>query len=431
VAAVTLILLGLNHKTAPVALREKLACLAPDPAAAYQRLRQIPELQEVLLYATCNRVEVLFVTHDPETATLRVQNFFLSQPELAAADVTAALYEYREAQAVNHLFAVACGLDSMVMGEPQVLGQIKSAYREGATQQATGPLLNRLLHKTFSVAKKVRTETGIGGLAVSVSYAAVELARKIFGDLKDKTGLLIGAGEMAELAVEHLKRHGVARLIVANRTLSRGLELAGRFGGEAVSLAELENQLLIADIVISSTGAPEVILTKDQVKSALRRRKQRPLFLIDIAVPRDLDPGINDLDNVYLYNIDDLQGVIQSNLEHRQEEAVKAARIIEAETHKFLTWQETLAVTPTIVALRDKAQQICEAELKKTLAQLGPLTPEQQKSLEVLAESIALKLLHDPFLYLKRHHHPKNRSRELDLTRRLFNLDPDRQEDLL
>ena len=222
------------------------------------------------------------------------------------------MYEYREAQAVNHLFAVACGLDSMVMGEPQVLGQIKSAYREGATQQATGPLLNRLLHKTFSVAKKVRTETGIGGLAVSVSYAAVELARKIFGDLKDKTGLLIGAGEMAELAVEHLKRHGVARLIVANRTLSRGLELAGRFGGEAVSLAELENQLLTADIVISSTGAPEVILTKDQVKSALRRRKQRPLFLIDIAVPRDLDPGINDLDNVYLYNIDDLQGVIQS-----------------------------------------------------------------------------------------------------------------------
>ncbi len=289
----TLVLIGLNHKTAPVELREKLACLAPDPATAYQRLRQIPELQEVLLYSTCNRVEVLFATHDPETAIPQVVDFFVSQPELAAADVTAALYEYREAEAINHLFQVACGLDSMVMGEPQVLGQIKTAYREGTIQQATGPLLNRLLHKTFSVAKKVRTETGIGGLAVSISYAAVELARKIFGDLKDKTGLLIGAGEMAELAVEHLKRHGVARLIVANRTLSRGLELAGRFGGDAVSLAELENQLLTADIVISSTGAPEVILTKDQVKSAMRRRKQRPLFLIDIAVPRDLDPGIN------------------------------------------------------------------------------------------------------------------------------------------
>jgi glutamyl-tRNA reductase len=230
---------------------------------------------------------------------------------------------------------------------------------------------------------------------------------------------------MAELAVEHLKRHGVARLIVANRTLSRGLELARRFGGEAVSLAELENQLLTVDIVISSTGSPTFVLTRDQVKSALRQRKQRPLFLIDIAVPRDLDPTINDLDNVYLYNIDDLQGVIQANLEHRQEEAVKAARIIAVETEKFLRWQETLEVTPTIVALVDKAQQICEAELKKTLPHLGPLTPEQHKSLEILAESIALKLLHDPFVYLKRNHHPKNRSRDIDLARRLFNLDSD------
>jgi glutamyl-tRNA reductase len=422
---VTLVLLGLNHKTAPVTLREKLACIAPDPAGAYQRLRQIPELQEILLYSTCNRVEVVFATPDPEAAIPQVVKFLNSQPELAAAEVTAALYEYREGEAVNHLFQVACGLDSMVMGEPQVLGQVKAAYREGTNQQTTGPLLNRLLHRTFSVAKKVRTETGIGGLAVSVSYAAVELARKIFGSLTNKTGLLIGAGEMAELAVEHLKRQGVARLIVANRTLSRGLELAGRFNGEAVSLAELENQLLAADIVISSTGATDVILTKDQVKSAMRRRKQRPLFLIDIAVPRDLDPGINDLDNVYLYNIDDLQGVIQGNLEHRQTEAVKAIRIIEVESQKFMHWRDTLEVTPTIVALRDKAQQICEAELKKTLAQLGPLTPEQQKSLEILAESIALKLLHDPFIYLKRNHHPKNRSRDVDLTRRLFNLDPD------
>ena len=425
-----LVLLGINHKTTPVELREKLACLAPDAAKAYQRLRQIPEIQEVLFYATCNRVEVIFASPEPETAIPKVMDFFLSQPELAAADLSAAFYQYREVDAVNHLFQVACGLDSMVMGEPQVLGQIKAAYREGAVQQATGPLLNRLLHKTFSVAKKVRTETGIGGLAVSVSYAAVELARKIFGSLADKTGLLIGAGEMAELAVEHLKRQGVARLIVANRTLSRGQELAGRFGGTAVSLAELESQLLSADIVISSTGASEVILTKDQVKSVLRRRKQRPLFLIDIAVPRDLDPAINDLDNVYLYNIDDLHVAIQANLEHRQEEAVKAVRIIELETQKFLQWRETLAVTPTIVALRDKAQQICEAELKKTLPQLGVLTPEQEKSLEVLAESIALKLLHDPFVYLKRNHHPKNRSRDLDLTRRLFNLDPDRQEDV-
>ncbi|MGQ9920130.1 MAG: glutamyl-tRNA reductase [Desulfobacca sp.] len=427
----TLVIIGLNHKTAPVELREKLAALAPEPAAAYQYLRALQTVPEALFYATCNRVEILFASPEPETAIPQVRQLFLAQGD--EADVQAlqqALYIYCEGEAVSHLFQVACGLDSMVVGEPQILGQIKAAYRQGTAQQATGPLLNRLLHKTFSVAKKVRSETGIGGLAVSVSYAAVELARKIFGSLTDKTGLLIGAGEMAELAVEHLKRQGVARLIVANRTVARGLELASRFQGQAVSLAELPEQLLQADIVISSTGAPEMILTKDQIKGVMRRRKQRPLFLIDIAVPRDLDPAINELDNVYLYNIDDLQGVIQANLHHRQEEAVKAQRIIAVETEKFLQWRETLAVTPTIVALVDKAKQICQSELKKTLPQLGPLTPEQQKSLEILAESIAFKLLHDPFLYLKRNHHPKRRSQDIDLTRRLFNLDPDRSEDL-
>lgn len=427
----TLVLIGLNHKTAPVELREKLAALAPEPAVAYQYLRELKTIPEALLYVTCNRVEILFASHEPETTIPQIKQFLVAQRGDAAAQaLEQALYVYLEGEAIGHLFQVACGLDSMVIGEPQVLGQIKEAYRQATEQQATGPLLNRLLHKTFSVAKKVRSETGIGGLAVSISYAAVELARKIFGTLTDKTGLLIGAGEMAELAVEHLKRHGVAHLIVANRTLERGLELAGRFGGKAVSLLELPEQLLKADIVISSTGAPELILTKDQVKGAMRRRKQRPLFLIDIAVPRDLDPAINDLDNVYLYNIDDLQGVIQANLHYRQEEAVKAQRIIDVETQKFLQWRETLAVTPTIIALVDKARQICQSELKKTLPQLGPLTPEQQKSLEVLAESIALKLLHDPFLYLKRNHHPKHRSRDVDLTRRLFNLDPDRSEDL-
>lgn len=426
----TLVLIGLSHKTAPVELREKLAALAPEPAAAYQYLRSLAAIQEALFYATCNRVEILLASDAPETAISQIRQMLVSQG--AAADgpnILQALYVYREAEAVSHLFQVACGLDAMVMGEPQILGQIKAAYRQGTEQQATGPLLNRLLHKTFSVAKKVRTETGIGGLAVSVSYAAVELARKIFGSLTDKTSLLIGAGEMAELAVEHLKRHGVARLVVANRTLSRGLELAQRLTGTAVALTELPEQLERADIVISSTGAPEVILYKDQVKAVMRRRKQRPLFLIDIAVPRDLDPAINDLDNVYLYNIDDLQEVIQANLGHRQEEAIKARRIIDVETQKFLQWRETLAVTPTIIALREKAAQICQTELKKTLAQLGPLSPEQQKSVEVLAESIALKLLHDPFLYLKRNHHPKRRSQDIDLTRRLFNLDAESDAD--
>lgn len=426
----TLVLLGLNHKTAAVEIREKLACFFADPQEVYRRLRQIPGVQEAVYFSTCNRVEILVATPTPEAVLPAVTELLAAIPEAPAGQVREAVYHYQEEEAVKHLFRVACGLDSMVMGEPQILGQVKAAYRTATECQATGPLLNRLLHKTFSVAKRVRTETGIGGLAVSVSYAAVELARKIFGTLEGKRGLLIGAGEMAELALEHLKRHGVGDLIIANRTLAHGLVLAQRFRGTAVALSDLPEYLLQADIIISSTGAPDYILTQAQVKAAMRRRKQRPLFLIDIAVPRDLDPAINDLDNVYLYNIDDLQQVVAANLRYRQSEAVKAEQIIAVETVKFFNWREQLAVYPTIIALKEKARQICEREVRKTLSHLGELTPEQRQAVEILAESVANKLLHDPLMYLKRNHHPKDRSRDLDFARRLFNLDPDRLEDL-
>lgn len=418
-----LLLLGVNHKTAPVEIREKLACLVPDAAAAYRRLLETPELAEVMLYSTCNRLEVVAATDAPEPATAAIAAFLCSHPELPPEAVRPALYCHREDEAVSHLFRVAAGMDSLVLGEPQILGQVKEAYRLATEFRATGALLNRLLHKTFSVAKRVRTETGIGGAAVSISYAAVELARKIFGELAGKTALLIGAGDMAELALEHLKRQGVEKIVIANRTLERALALAKRFRGEAVSLGEIETQLLTVDILISSTGAPAVVLTRDQVKAAMRRRKQRPLFLIDIAVPRDLDPAIDTLDNVYLYNIDDLQGVIDANLQFREAEAVKAERIVAAETVKFLQWRETLDAAPTIIALRHKARRICEAELKKTRGHLGHMTPEQLKALEVLTESITHKLLHDPIVYLKRNHHTRDRHRDVDFTRRLFNLD--------
>jgi len=423
-----LLLIGVNHQTAPVALREKLAALIPDVAAAYQRLKELPELPEVLLYSTCNRVEVLCATEDPEAAQTRLQDFFAGNPEVPPEVLTEALYVHRDQDAVAHLFRVASSLDSLVVGEPQVLGQVKEAYRAATRSRATGPVLNRLLHKTFSVAKRVRTETGIGDQAVSVSFAAVTLGKKIFGDLSGKTAVLVGAGEMGELALEHLKAQGAARLIVANRTLERGLELARRFGGEAVSLEELENQLLTADVLISSTGAGGYLLTRDQVKAAMRRRRQRPLFLIDIAVPRDLDPAINDLDNVYLYNIDDLKEVVDRNLEERRREAARAERLVAQEAVKFMGWMETLEVFPTIIALKEKAEGICQAELEKTLRQLGPLTEEQQRALEVLTASITAKMLHDPIIFLKRNHHPKKPHQDLDLVRRLFNLDPDRRE---
>jgi glutamyl-tRNA reductase len=424
-----ILLFGVNHKTAPVALREKLAGLIPDLATAYQTLKSWPELTETLLYTTCNRVELMCVTADPESATAKVRKFFSGNPEISSRDLEEAFYIHRDQEAVQHLFRVAASLDSMVLGEPQILGQVKEAYRRGTDHQATGPILNRLVHKAFSVAKRVRGETGIGDHAVSVSCAAVTLGRKIFGDLAGKNVLLLGAGEMAELALEHLKSQGVALIVVANRTLERGLALARRFGGEAVSLEELAAQLLRADILISSTGAGNFLLTRDQVRPVMRQRKQRPLFLIDIAVPRDLDPEINELDNVYLYNIDDLKEVVELNWQRRHREAAKAERLVAEETLKFHHWLETLEVFPTIIALKEKAESICQAELKKTLAQLGPLSPEQRHALEVLTSSITQKLLHDPIIFLKRNHDLRRTQRELDLVRRLFNVDPDRPAD--
>jgi glutamyl-tRNA reductase len=423
-----LLLFGVNHLTAPVALREKLAGLIPDVCAAYAHVQTWPEITESLMYATCNRVELLCVTEDAEGAAARVREFFGRHPEIAPADLEQSFYLRRDREAVQHLFRVAASLDSMVVGEPQILGQVKQAYREATEHRATGPIINRLVHKAFSVAKRVRAETGIGDHAVSVSYAALTLAKKIFGDLAGKNVLLLGAGEMAELALEHLKGQGVAGITVANRTLERAVKLARRFGGEAVSLEEIQDQLLTADILLSSTGAGDVLVTRDQVKGVMRRRKQRPLFLIDIAVPRDLDPEINDLDNVYLYNIDDLKEVVELNWERRRHEAAKAERLVAAETLKFLYWLETLEVYPTIIALKDKAEAICQAELKKTLGQLGPLTAEQRQALEVLTGSITQKLLHDPIIFLKRNRRPRNPHQELNLVRRLFNLDRDLEE---
>jgi glutamyl-tRNA reductase len=423
-----LVLVGVNHKTAPVELREKLCSLTPEATETYRRLQVLPEIQEVLCYNTCNRVEVLCVSEDAEAAVQRLKTFFAEAPEIPVGELESSLYVYLDSEAVQHLFRVAASLDALVVGEPQILGQVKEAYRQATANRATGAVLNRLLHKTFSVAKKVRTETGIGDHAVSVSYAAVSLGKKIFGDLAGKTALMVGAGEMAELALEHLKRQGVAQFIVANRTLERGVKLAQRFGGHAVTLDELEEQLLTADILISSTGSGAHLLTQGQVKAAMRRRKQRPLFLIDIAVPRDLDPAINNLDNVYLYNIDDLKEVVEHNVERRREEAVKAERLVAQETLKFMEWLATLGVFPTIISLREKALAICQAEMKKTLAHLGSLTPEQTQALEVLTQSITAKILHGPIMYLKDNHHRKRSRQELDLIRRIFNLDPDRQE---
>jgi glutamyl-tRNA reductase len=316
----------------------------------------------------------------------------------------------------------------MVVGESQILGQIKQAYRDAVEAKTSGVILNRLLHKSFSVAKRVRTETQIGSSAVSISYAAVKLAKKIFHDLQGKKAMLVGAGEMAELAAEHLLSQGVDEIIVANRTLDRALALARRFNGNTVSLEELSQELKRVDIIISSTGSSEPIISFQDVRKQMRARRNRPLFLIDIAVPRDIDPEVNRIDNVYLYNIDDLQGIVEMNQAERLQEATRAEHIIAAEALKFEDWLRTLEVVPTIVSLRRKAEEIRRAEIRRTLGQLDSLPPEQIDALQVLTQSIVNKVLHDPILFLKRTSSRTQKDVYLDVARRLFSLDEDRPE---
>lgn len=421
-----LLLMGLNHKTADVELRECLGFSAEEADAALHEFRDLPSVNEVLLLSTCNRVEILMSAGDAVAAEDAAKAYLAETKQLLVDDFERALYVFKGDDAVRHVFRVAASLDSMVIGEPQILGQLKTAYRAATLRKASGVILNRLLHKAFFVAKRVRSETGIGDRAVSISYAAIELGRKIFGDLEGKEVLLIGAGEMAELAVEHLIRHRSGRIFVANRTFERGLELAERFRGDALRFEEVPDALLRVDIIISSTGSPDFILRPDQVKRVMRPRKMRPLFFIDIAVPRDIDPAINRIPNVYVYDIDDLKGVIDENMEDRQREALKADRIIDEAVVRFRQWLESLEVVPTIVSLREKLHTIARAEIRKTASHsLSHLSDRDVQALYRMADAMINKIMHDPTLTLKRHGASPKNSVYLDITRRLFKLDED------
>lgn len=417
-----IIVIGLNHKTAPVDLRERLTGFLNQGGPTATALKGIAGLREFLSLYTCNRVELLFTSVDPERSIKELMAYWSNGINAHPAERLPGLYIYRAEEAVRHLFRVAASLDSLVIGEPQILGQIKEAYRQAVTHKATGVILNRLLHKTFSVAKRIRTETGIASHAVSISFAAVELAKKIFRDLAGKKALLIGAGEMAELAAEHLLNNRVQKIIVANRTLERAMELARRWQGQAVSLEEIPTALLEIDIVISSTGAPETILHYPQVKAIMKQRRQRPLFFIDIAVPRDIDPRINDLDNVVLYDIDDLQGVVAQNIAERKQEALQAERIVMEESIKFQTWLNKLEVVPTIIALRKKMEDILQGEWKKGATALQGLTPEQQKAVEIMTYSIINKVIHDPITFLKYPGMEDRKNESIDQIQKIFNL---------
>jgi glutamyl-tRNA reductase len=426
---VNLVLVGLNHKTAPVEVRE---CLAPAPQDLEGRLAELMDLdgvREALMVATCNRVEVLAAVED-DGVEETIAAWLAEGKPLEPGQVMDSLYTHQGEEAVRHLFRVAASLDSLVVGEPQILGQIKDAYRAAAGGGTSRTVLNRLLHKTFQVAKRVRTETNIGGAAVSVSYAAVELAKKIFDDLHGLDALLVGAGEMAELAAENLIANGVERVLVANRTLERAVELAERLGhgesaGRAFSLEDLPEVLKQVDIVITSTGATEPVVTHDLAKKALKRRRGKPVFFIDIAVPRDVEPRVAELDGCFVYDIDDLTQVVEANRESRLGEAAQAERIVAEEVVKFNRWLNSLDVVPTIADLSQKADDIRAAELARTLHDLGGLNPEQEAALENLTRAMVKKLLHDPIMFLKDQHlHASDRARRehLALVRRLFRL---------
>jgi glutamyl-tRNA reductase len=417
-----ILLIGINHKTAPVELRECMAFSNDEASSAIEALRRIAAIHEVLLYSTCNRVELLLVTDDRNQAIGTAKKFLSDFNKIPIRAFEDSLYVHANDEAVRHLFRVAASLDSMVVGEPQILGQIKAAYRGAAQAKSTGVVLNRLMHRAFFVAKRVRTETGIGDRAVSISYAAVELARKIFGGLEDKRVLLIGAGEMAELAVEHLLRNQVNETLVANRTFENGLELARRFKGQAIRFQEITEHLRTVDIIISSTGAPGVVITREMVKPVIRARRNRPIFFIDIAVPRDIDPEINRLDNAYVYDIDDLKGIIEENIEDRQKEAVKGERIIDEAVIRFREWHEALDVVPTIVALRAKLEAMAEAEIKRTVQSQG-MSAQDAQALQRMMGSFINKVLHDPTMVLKRDGMLVDKSLHLDTVRKLFKLD--------
>ena len=415
-----IVLLGVNHKKTPLAIREKLA-LTDGYEEPLARLRALEGLNESYLLSTCNRVEILFTCKNPEQMRIKVLDLMFAG-NVTREEVADSIYTYEDEDAVQHLFMVSSSLDSMIVGESQILGQLKEAFRHASEQKTSGLILNKLLHKSFTVAKRVRTETQIGASAVSISYAAVELGRKIFGDLKGKRVMLVGAGEMAELAAEHLVGQGIKDVVVANRTLERAMKLAARYNGRAVGLEELVEQLLHVDIIISSTGARDLILHKKEVASIMRGRRNQPLFFIDIAVPRDLDPKINDLENVYLYDIDDLNNVVEMNRAQRDKEAIKARRIVEEETLKFSRWLESMEVTPTIIELRANAEAICRSELARTLPKLNGISAKEKKSIERMASSIAGKMLHHPMMYLKTDHACVDQAERIAQVRALFHL---------
>ena len=400
----SIVLVGVNHKTAPIEVRELLAFSDEACTDGLRRLVDGEIVREGLIVSTCNRVEILSATttEQLDTGTERITEFLDTNRRLPQGFLDQHIYRHRDEEAVRHLFRVASSLDSMVVGEPQVLGQVRHAYSLAVEAGTAGRVLNRLVHHTFRVAKRVRSETGIAANAVSISYMAVELGKKIFDSLKGHTVLLIGAGEMAELSARHLLNAGASRLLIANRTEEAANRLANEFGGVAVQLEELEKSLAQADVVICSTGSPTYVVTEEMIRRSRERRRNRPMCLIDISVPRNIDPNAGNVSNVFVFDIDDLESVISSNIREREREAERAELIVQSEVMQFQQSLRLMDMGPTLGALRQKLQDVARTELQKQRNRLGPLSPDQEAAVEQLLMATVNKISHPVLNQMRR-----------------------------
>jgi glutamyl-tRNA reductase len=423
-----IVLIGLSHRTAPVEIREKFCVPREKVKEFLGQLAGVPGVREGMVLSTCNRMEVLGVVENGEAEIARIGDLLAGVGEISAKELNPYLYLRTGEEAVKHLFRVTSSLDSMVLGEPQILGQVKEAYGQAVEGKVSGLILNKLFHRSFFVAKRVRTETKVASQAVSVSFAAVELAKKILGNLEDKRAMLIGAGEMAELAARHLVNQGVREIWVTNRTHQRALDLAQAFQGQAVPFEDFPQQLKNVDIVLSSTGSTHHIIRKEQLTQVIRARKNRPMFFIDIAVPRDVDPTINEIDNVYVYDIDDLQGLVESNKEERKKQVQQAEEIVAQGVEAFQGWLRSLEVVPTILALRSRMEEIRKGEVDKALSLFKNASDDERKALDLLTNSIINKILHHPISLLKRQESRDHGKIYVEMTRKIFRLDEEDNE---
>jgi glutamyl-tRNA reductase len=417
-----LALIGINHRTAPVEVRERMHIPESRQREAVSDLIHREGIREGLILSTCNRVEVVTSAEDRVDAEPIIRQFLAEHHHFELAPYQRFFYRYEQQEVVRHLFRVAASLDSMIVGEPQILGQLKRAYALACEAGGLNGSLKEIVNQALAVARRVRRETALGSAAVSVSYAAVELAKKIFGSLEGKTIFVIGAGKMGELAAKHLLRSGASAIFVTNRTYERAVQLAAAFRGTAIAFEQLFEHLPKADIVISSTGAPGYVVHKEQAARILSARRNRPVFFVDIAVPRDIDPRVNELDNTFVYDIDDLGQVVEANKKQREREAVWAEEIVQEEVQRTMRRLASRDLVPTIVALEDRLNAIRVGEIERYHSRLGNLTPDQRQAVETLTRGIVNKILHGPITELKSGAGQPEQAALVRLVRRIFGL---------